>query len=233
MPGNDTSMTRDRLMAQWKEWRGTLLFLLLICVFRSSFADIYHIPTGSMKPTVVEGDRLLTEKMAYDLRLPFTGVVLWHRADPQRGDIVVLYSPEDGERLLKRVVALPGDTIAMRDDTLYINGEPIPQLPPAAGEGSALPDASSYVFEREDLAGHEHDVMFDPGRYAMRSFAPVTVPAGEYFVMGDNRDNSKDSRYIGLVPERAITGRAFAVGYSLDPARHWLPRLSRTFQPLR
>lgn len=226
-------MNRDRLTAQWKEWRGTLLFLLLMCAFRSSFADIYHIPTGSMKPTVVEGDRLLTEKMAYDLRLPFTDLVLWHRADPRRGDIVVLYSPEDGERLLKRVVAVPGDVVAMRDETVYINGEPMAQLPPAADEGAALPDAAAYVFRQEDLAGHAHAVMFDPARPAMRSFAPVTVPAGGYFVMGDNRDDSKDSRYIGFVPERAIAGRAFAVGYSLDPARHWLPRLSRTFQPLR
>lgn len=226
-------MKQDRMVALWKEWRGTLLFLLLMCAFRSAVADIYHIPTGSMKPTVVEGDRLLTEKMAYDLRLPFTGVVLWHRADPKAGDIVVLYSPEDGERLLKRVVAVPGDTVSMRDEVLYIDGKPMAQLPPAAGEGSALPDAARYVFGQEELAGREHDVMFDPGHYAMRSFAPMTVPAGQYFVMGDNRDDSKDSRYIGFVPESAITGRAFAVGYSLDPARHWLPRLSRTFQPLR
>ena len=226
-------MMRDRLLAQWKEWRGTLLFLLLMCAFRSSFADIYYIPTGSMKPTVVEGDRLLTEKMAYDLRLPFTSVVLWHRAEPRRGDIVVLYSPEDGERLLKRVVAVPGDVVEMRDESVIINGRAMAQLPPVAGEGAALPDAAAYVFRQEDLAGHEHAVMFDPGRYAMRSFAPVTVPAGEYFVMGDNRDDSKDSRYIGFVPASAITGRAFAVGYSLDPARQWLPRLSRSFQPLR
>jgi signal peptidase I len=89
------------------------------------------------------------------------------------------------------------------------------------------------VFKQEDLSGHVHAVMFDPGRPAMRDFGPVTVPAGEYFVMGDNRDDSKDSRYIGFIPERAISGRAFAIWYSLDPSRHYLPRLGRTLQSLQ
>jgi signal peptidase I len=225
-------MDRTQFFALWKEWRGTLLFLLLMCAFRSSFADIYNVPTGSMKPTVVEGDRVLTEKMAYDLRLPFTPLVLWHRDDPKRGDIVVLYSPEDGMRLLKRVVAVPGDVVSMRDETVTIDGVPLRYTGPAEGEGAALPDASAYVFEQEDLTGHEHAVMFAPGRPALRDFALVTVPAGQYFVMGDNRDDSKDSRYIGFVPRSAIAGRAFAVGYSLDPVHHYLPRLSRSFQAL-
>jgi len=222
----------DRLMALWKEWRGTLVFLLLMCAFRSSFADINYVPTGSMKPTVVEGDRVLVDKMAYDLRVPFVGVVLWHRTDPHRGDIVTLYSPEDGERLLKRVVGVPGDVIAMRDDALLINGKALAYLPPSPGEGSALPDADAYVFRREDLTGRVHAVMFAPERPAMRSFGPLILPAGEYFVMGDNRDDSKDSRYIGLVQEQAISGRVFAVGYSLDPAHHYLPRLDRSLQAL-
>jgi len=226
-------MTRDRLLGLWKEWRGTLAFVLLMCVFRSSFADIYNVPTGSMKPTVIEGDRVLTDKRAYDLRLPFTGVVLWHRAEPKRGDIVVLYSPEDGMRLLKRVVAVPGDVVAMQDETVIIDGKPMAYLPPTAGESAALPDASAYVFKQEDLTGHRHAVMYDPGRWAPRSFAPMTVPAGEYFVMGDNRDDSKDSRFIGFIPASAIAGRVFAVGYSLDPSHYYLPRLTRSFQPLR
>lgn len=222
----------ERLMAFWKGWRGTLVFLVLMCAFRSSFADIYHVPSGSMKPTIVEGDRVLADKMAYDLRVPFTDLVLWHRADPQRGEIVTLYSPEDGGRLLKRVVGIPGDVIAMRDDVLLINGKALAYLPPSAGEGSALSDAGAYVFRQEDLTGHVHDVMFMPERPAMRSFGPVILPAGEYFVMGDNRDDSKDSRYVGLVQERAISSRVFAVGYSLDPIRDYLPRLDRSLQAL-
>ncbi len=221
-----------RLVALVKEWRGTVVFLLLMLAFRSSFADVYQVPTGSMKPTVVEGDRVLTEKMAYDLRVPFTGLVLWHRADPQRGDIVTLYSPEDGERLLKRVIGVPGDVVALRDDVLYIDGTAQADLPPLPQEGADLPDADSYVFRQEDLIGHRHAVMFDPGRPALRDFGPVTVPAGEYFVMGDNRDDSKDSRYIGFIQERAISGRAFAVWYSLDPSRHYLPRLGRSLRSL-
>ena len=222
-----------RLLSVIKEWRGTVLFLLLILAFRSSFADVYHVPSGSMKPTVVEGDRVLTEKMAYDLRVPFTNLVLWHRADPRRGDIVTLYSPEDGERLLKRVIGVPGDVVGMHGDVLYINGLVQADLPAITGEGAELPDAGLYVFKQEDLIGHRHAVMFDPGRPALRDFGPVVVPAGEYFVMGDNRDDSKDSRYIGFIKERAISGRAFAVWYSLDPSSHYLPRLDRTFQGLK
>lgn len=222
----------DRLMAFWKEWRGTLVFLLLMCAFRSSFADIYHVPSGSMKPTVVEGDRVLADKMAYDLRVPFTSVVLWHRADPQRGDIVTLYSPEDGERLLKRVVGIPGDVIAMQDDMLLINGRSLGYLPPSPGEGASLRDAGAYVFSREDLTGHVHAIMSIPRRPAIRSFGPVIVPSGEYFVMGDNRDDSKDSRYIGFIQEREISSRVFAVGYSLDPEHYYLPRVSRSLQAL-
>lgn len=221
-----------RLLALWREWRGFLLFLFLMCAFRSSFADIYYVPSGSMQPTVLEGDRLFTDKMAYDLRLPFTGVVLWHRAEPQRGDIVTLYSPEDGKRLVKRVVGIPGDVIAMRGDVLTLDGHPLPYLFPSAGEGAALSDAHAYVFGREDLAGRVHQVMFIPGRLALRDFGAVAVPAGEYFVMGDNRDDSKDSRYIGFIQERAITGQVLGVAYSLDPARYYLPRLTRSFDAL-
>jgi signal peptidase I len=223
----------NRLAAFWKEWRGTLVFFFLMCAFRSSFADIYHVPSGSMKPTIVEGYRVLADKMAYDLRVPFTDLVLWHRADPQRGDIVTLYSPEDGERLLKRVVGIPGDVIAMRDDVLLINGKTLAYLPASIGEGAALPDAGTYVFRREDLTGRVHAVMFIPGRSAMRSFGPVIVPAGEYFVMGDNRDDSKDSRYVDFVQEREVSSRVFAVGYSLDPAHYYLPRLDRSLRSLQ
>ena len=133
--------TPKRLLAFWKEWRGTLVFLILMCAFRSSFADIYHVPTGSMKPTVAEGDCVVTDKMAYDLRVPFTEIVLWHRANPQRGDIVTLDFPEDGVRLLKRAVGVPGDVIAMQDDMLYIDGRPQVYLAPSIGEGSDLSDA--------------------------------------------------------------------------------------------
>lgn len=223
---------RKPLMTVVKEWRGTLVFVLLVCVFRSSLADVYHVPTGSMKPTIVEGDRVLTDKMAYDVRLPFTSLVLWHRADPRRGDIVTLYSPEDGARLIKRVVGAPGDVVVLRGDVLYINGVVQADLAPLAREGADLPDAQAYVFRQEDLTGHRHAVMFTPGLPALRDFGPVTVPAGEYFVMGDNRDDSKDSRYIGFIQERAITGRAFAVWYSLDPDHHYLPRLGRSLHSL-
>ena len=134
--------------------------------------------------------------------------------------------------MVKTTVHEVVDVIAMRDDRLYINGKSLVYLPASAGEGSAMPDAGAYVFGREDLTGHVHAVMAIPDRPAMRSFGPLMVPAGEYFVMGDNRDDSKDSRYIGFIRERDISSRVFAVGYSLDPDHHYLPRLDRGLQAL-
>lgn len=218
----------------WREWRGLIIFAVLMLSFRSSFATIYNVPTGSMKPTVVEGDRVFVNQMAYDLRLPFTNHSLVHRADPQRGDIVVLYSPADGLRLIKRVIGLPGDTLAMRGERLYVNGAAVAYLPPADGEARALPaeESSQALFFREALGGQEHAVMFLRGRPALRSFGPLKVPAGDYFVMGDNRDDSKDSRYIGFIPRAAIAGRATAVAFSLDPDHWYRPRGDRLFSPL-
>lgn len=225
---------RERLRRLWREWRGLVIFAALMLCFRSSFADWYTVPTGSMKPTVVEGDRVFVNKLAYELRLPFSRYSLAHWGDPRRGDIVVLYSPEDGMRLVKRVIGLPGDTLAMRGERLYVNGTAVAYLPATDGEGTDLPvdERSHALFFREQLGGRLHAVMFLPERPALRSFDPLRVPAGEYFVMGDNRDNSKDSRYIGFIPRDAIVGRATAVAFSLDPGHWYRPRGDRLFSPL-
>jgi signal peptidase I len=225
---------RSRFLGAWREWRGFLLFVSLMLVFRSSFATMYYVPTASMQPTIVEGDRVFVNKLAYDFKLPFTlhSVARW--ADPQRGDVVVLLSPADGVRLIKRVVGVPGDTLELRRDQLYVNGSAVAYLPPADGEAAALPpvERDAALFFRERLDDRVHAVMFLPARAAMRSFGPVWIPAGQYFVMGDNRDDSRDSRYIGLIPRTAIVGRATAIVFSLDPGRHYLPRSGRLFRPL-
>src|SRR5215831_16777215 len=117
--------TRARVRKIWREWvRPLLVVLFILFSVRSSVADWNDVPTGSMKPTILEGDRIFVNKLAYDLRVPFVGWRLVHWADPQRGDIVVFTSPADGIRLVKRVVGLPGDRIELRDDELWINGEP-------------------------------------------------------------------------------------------------------------
>jgi signal peptidase I len=225
---------RKMLIGFWSEWRGFLLFILLMLVFRSSFATMYYIPSASMKPTIVEGDRVIVNELAYGFKLPFTMHSVADWAGPARGDIVVLLSPQGGTRLIKRVIGIPGDTIASLHDRLYINGTAVSYFPPSDGEGDDMPvsERSEALFYRELLGQRLHAVMFLPDRPALRSFAPLRIPADEYFVMGDNRDNSKDSRFIGLIPRTAIIGRAIAIPFSLDPAHYYSPRTGRLFTSL-
>jgi signal peptidase I len=212
--------------AVWNEWlKPILVVMAIILPFRSAIADWYEVPTGSMKPTIVEGDRIFVDKLAYDLKLPFTTMHLAHWADPTRGDIVVFYAPDDGIRLVKRVVGVPGDKIELRADVLYVNGV-------AAAYRRAGSAAEGAIAAEESLGQRPHAVMFQPGMAAYRTFGPVQVPPGEYFMMGDNRDNSRDSRYFGFVPRAAIVGRATRVIVSLNPADHYLPRSGRLLRPL-
>jgi signal peptidase I len=219
----------------WQEWgKAALIAVVIVLPLRSSIADWYEVPTGSMKPTIIEGDRVFVNKLAYDLKVPFT---TWHLAtwsNPARGDVVTLKSPADGVRLVKRVIGIPGDIIAMQNDRLTVNGKPVSYAPmdpkPIA---KFLPGADkSYSFLKEDLPGKDHTIMLTPGYPAMRSFPPVRVPEGSYFMMGDNRDNSADSRYIGFVPRDNITGKVLAVVVSLNYDKFHLPRTNRFLLPL-
>lgn len=221
----------------WREWiRPLALPFLAILAAKSALADINPVPSGSMVPTVLEGDVVFVNKLAYDLKLPFTTHHLAHWADPARGDIVVCFSPADGTRLLKRVAALPGDTIEMRHETLFLNGTPVtytPLAPDAAGV-SHLSDDERHgaVFAREDLGPRTHAIMVTPHRAALRNFAPITVPPGHYFMLGDNRDNSTDSRIFGFVPRAQIVGEAKGVFVSADLKRWLKPRFDRFFAAL-
>src|SRR3954463_2671955 len=174
------------------EIRGFLVILLIVSSMRSALADWNDVPTGSMKPTIQEGDRVVVNKLAYDLKVPFTMIELAKWGDPKRGDIVVLFSPEDGVRLVKRVVAVPGDRIEMRDEQLFVNGQAAHWTPIGIADD---PMQGRVTILDESLAGKTHKVMLTQNRRGEKStFGPQTVPAGDYFVMGDNRDNSKDSR---------------------------------------
>lgn len=212
-----------------QEVRVFLLMLLVVSSLRSALADWNDVPTGSMKPTIEVGDRVVVNKLAYDLKIPFTTISLFRWADPERGDIVVLFSPLDGTRLVKRVVAVPGDQVAMRDNQLFINEKPAAWSPLQRARD---PEQGPAYVASETLLGHTHQVMVTPQVPAVRSFAAMAVPRGHYFVLGDNRDNSNDSRFIGFIARRRIVGKATAVAFSLDRANHFVPRVDRFFKKL-
>jgi signal peptidase I len=224
-----------RLRRWWRrDIRPVLIIALVLFSVRSSLADWNDVPSGSMQPTILVGDRIFVNKLAYDLKVPFT---TWHIAEwsnPRRGDIVVFYSPHDGTRLVKRVVGLPGDTVELRNEQLIINGAPVDDLPLGAELSEQLPPAERQgnQFATEQLPGHQHTVMAIPALPAKRTFGPVEVPAGSYFMMGDNRDNSFDSRYFGPVERKRIVGKATRVVMSLNHDDYWLPRLDRFLSPL-
>lgn len=207
--------------------RGFFVFLLGMLMFRSALADWNNVPTGSMQPTIRIGDRIVVNRMAYDLRVPFTHVALWHRADPQRDDIVIIDSAATDERLVKRVVGVPGDRIALRGNVLYVNGHAAHyRAASVTGIAADLAQPAGYVDEA--VEGRHHLVRLQ--RYLpspASNYGPVTVPAGHYLAMGDNRDDSYDSRFFGFVPRAEIVGQARFVALSLDPARHGLPRADR------
>ena len=225
----------ERLHAWWRNYRGTLLFLCLMLGFRSAWADWVTVPTGSMNPTILEGDRLLVDKHVFGLRIPFTRVHLTAGEDPVRGDIVVFDSPVDGTSLVKRVVGVPGDVVALDGDRLTVNGceasYSAEDLKTVRGLLAATA-AQHPMLLRETGLGKPHEVMILPGRMARRSLDTLVVPDGMYFMMGDNRDNSADSRYFGFVPRRDIVGRATRVLVSLNPDRHYAPRSDRFLLPL-
>ncbi|MCB1035950.1 MAG: signal peptidase I [Acidobacteria bacterium] len=219
----------------WGEWvRPFLIILVIVGSFRSAFADWNDVPTGSMIPTILEGDRIFVNKVAYSLRIPFTKVHLTRWSSPQRGDIVVFFSPDENKRLVKRVVGLPGDKVELRGNHLIVNGK-IAQYEPL-GDLDLEMDSSRRMyhshFEKETLDEVEHPITLSSFRSPESTIAPIVVPEGRYFVMGDNRDNSRDSRYFGFVDEKLIVGRAVAVAFSLDRTQGFKPRWERSFKKL-
>lgn len=227
---------RQKLRRFLREWVLPIgVVVILLGSFRSAVADWNDVPTGSMKPTIVEGDRILVNKLAYDLKVPFTR---WHVAEwggPQRGDIVVCFSPANGDRLVKRVIGVPGDRMALAANRLWINGHPASyeRIKSDAVDGFDAALVAGRGLAAETLGEVEHPIMLTPTARATRSFDELVVPPGRYFVMGDNRDESADSRIFGFVDRDAIVGRAWAVAYSLDRDQWYIPRLDRFLHRLR
>jgi len=225
---------KQRLILFWRGWGFSILIAILIATsFKSAIADWNDIPSGSMEPTILTGDRIFVNKLAYDLKVPYT---TWHLASwsaPKRGDIVVFYSPENGKRLIKRVVGIPGDIISMRNNRLTINDRIIEyQTHNQNSQKDIPPDDDRHQFVLlENLLGKKHMVMFTPFQPSIDSFGPITIPKDKYLMLGDNRDRSADSRFFGLVDRSRIVGRATAVVISRDGS-FLHPRFERFFKSL-
>lgn len=203
----------------FQENKSLLLFLTLMFIFRSAVADWNEVPTGSMKPTIMEGDRILVNKMAYDIRVPFTHISLHKIADPARGDIIVFDSKVAEKRLVKRVVGIPGDKVEMINNVLYINGDEL--------DYSDISVTADFVDRLENLLGVEHRVRLSRYGAAVSSFNPIIVPEGSYLALGDNRDQSADSRSIGFIPRDEIVGRTRSVVLSFNYDNYYIPRSDR------
>lgn len=196
--------------------------LMLVLVFRSFVFEPFKIPSGSMIPTLWIGDFILVNKYAYGLRLPVLNTRILDLGDPQRGDIIVFRFPDD-ERInyIKRVIGLPGDTITYRNKVLFINGEPVVQKPDGLWIGEGLnrnPPGTRPQKRRELLDGNSHYIVVYPERVE-NHVRTWTVPEDHYFVLGDNRDQSLDSRAWGFVPEENLVGKAVRIWMHWDCGR--------------
>lgn len=190
--------------------------VLIVLLLRSFLAEPFRIPSGSMMPTLLIGDFILVNKFTYGIRLPVLNNKIIEMNQPERGDIVVFrYPKQPSIDYIKRVVGLPGDRVAYYDKKIYINGKPVKQvsLGPYQGIGQGR-NMTGAEHKQENLTGVEHSILIQNGVESVEGV--FVVPQGHYFVMGDNRDNSNDSRYWGTVPEQNLVGKAFFIWMSWD-----------------
>jgi signal peptidase I len=169
-----------------------MLDAILIATSKIFLAGLEHGADRVNEPTIIEGDRIFVNKLAYDLKVPYTTIHLAEWDNPERGEIVVFYSPEDGKRLVKRVVGVPGDTISMQDSKLYINGKPLSYRYPEESDFNNFLVEDKYKEDTiiEDLNNRIHPVLIHPRYAAETSFDTKNIPEGKYFMMGDNRYNA-------------------------------------------
>jgi signal peptidase I len=196
--------------------------LLLVLVVRSFLFEPFRIPSASMMPTLLIGDFIFVNKYTYGLRLPVLNTKVLDVGEPHRGDVIVFRLPSDpSTNYIKRLVGLPGDTIRYANDHLYINEQPVENV--LRGNYDPAIQPGSIVLE-ERLGDVRHDILLMPG-FSGRGDGTFVVPPGHYFMMGDNRDNSQDSRFIGPIPEANIVGRAVRIWMNWEFPR--MPRWSR------
>lgn len=189
--------------------------LLIVFLLRSFLFEPFRIPSGSLEPTLLKGDFILVNKFKYGIRLPVVHKTLLDTGAPQRGDIMVFrWPPNPSFNFIKRVIGLPGDKISYVNKELFVNGQKIPQ---AFYQNSIATDESGNewhpIEKQEDLLGIKHHIFVNEDKLS-HDYHDIVVPEGMYFVMGDNRDDSDDSRYWGFVPDKNIVGKALLVWMS-------------------
>ena len=227
-----------RAEAFWQWAQSFIIAVVLFFVMRAFVVEAFKIPSGSMESTLRSGDFLLVNKMLYGAEVPFTGRHLPRVREPQRGDVVVFRYPGDPSvDYVKRLVGLPGDTLAMRSGRLYVNGEMQREDYAIHIDLEDDPVFADFDWQRDFLVGGaEAARWYRPSR---NNWGPLVVPEGNYFMLGDNRDNSSDSRYWGFVPDSLLRGRPMLVYYSYSPdsSGHlpWLTRIRwhRIFERIR
>lgn len=243
-PPERGARVRDALREQpgvlrtfWDWTRSVVVAFVLFLVIRSFMVEAFKIPTSSMENTLLVGDFLLVNKAIYGAEIPGTDLHLPAIDEPERGDVVVFNPPHEPEKnYVKRLVGMPGDTLEMRDKVLHVNGRPLeePYARYIDRVGDAIHPGMKWQSNHLIAAGTDPD--YHPSR---DNWGPLVVPGRSYFVLGDNRDNSEDSRYWGFVPRSAIRGRPWFVYYSFDPERGdplpWVRavRWSRVGAPIR
>jgi len=195
--------------------RGTIALLFVLLAVRSTLANQYLVPTGSMLPTIAIGDRIYTNRIAYDLKFPLSNVILKEIGDPKRGDVVVFESPkEEGLILVKRLIAIPGDHMRIKKGFVELNGKRLDDFNGASLDYYEQLDGHRYHIQRKAEEMRDEKLEF-------------TVPANHYFMMGDNRDHSADGRYFGFVERKLLIGRADRVLFSMDFPSFKLERLGK------
>jgi signal peptidase I len=216
------SLAKEPIIVEY--CRAFFPILLIVLILRSFLAEPFRIPSGSMRPTLLEGDFILVNKYEYGFRLPVTGQTLIKVNTPKRGDVIIFKHDKGKESMdmIKRVVGLPGDHIQYKHKTIYINGEPAQQKFISDMIDKNVGESQGWSVRHlvETLGDIQHDIFLQ-----MTSVEPlvkeVVVPPDSYFVMGDNRDNSRDSRSWGFVKDPDILGRAMGVWMSWDSSQPW------------
>jgi signal peptidase I len=218
--------SRIRLGWLWEWAKVFQIAFVLFLVLKTFLVEAYKIPSGSMEQTLLVGDFLLVNKLVYGAEVPFTGQRLPRLRSPARGDVVVFQWPEDpSKNFVKRLVGLPGDTLMMRDGVLFVDGRAVREQYVTHTEPDVDPTFEEFRWQRDYVIRSAVaappaviDGTRDPGDHPSRNnWGPLIVPPGSYFVLGDNRDNSLDSRYWGFVPDSLVRGRPMLVYYSYAP----------------